>query len=82
MSSSGSSGASDPSSMSRKEVLESLRAAQTQRDKVDDLIRKQHDMIKLMEQKLEQKLYAVAPSAPTEETVGESGSQTQDKGET
>lgn len=77
-----SSGASDPSSMSRKEVLESLRAAQTQRDKVDDLIRKQHDMIKLMEQKLEQKLYAVAPSAPTEETVGESGSQTQDKGET
>ncbi len=81
MSSSGSSDASDPSTMSREEVLESLRAAEMQRDMVDDLIRKQQDLIKLMEQKMD-KLSAVAPSAPTEEAAGESASQTQDKAET
>lgn len=43
----------NPDNMSREELLESLRTAELQRDMVDDLIRKQQDMIKLMEQKME-----------------------------
>jgi len=47
--------------MSREELLESLRAAEMQRDMVDDLIRKQQDLIKLMEQKMD-KLSEVVPA--------------------
>ena len=61
---------SDPEQMSREELLESLRAAEMQRDMVDDLIKKQQDLIKLMEQKMEKIASAPPPegdsSAPAD----------------
>ena len=54
---------SDPDQMSREELLESLRAAEMQRDMVDDLIKKQQDLIKLMEQKMEQLASAPPPES-------------------
>jgi len=59
----------DPNQMSREELLESLKAAEMQRDMVDDLIKKQQDLIKLMEQKMD-KIASTPPAgegaAPTE----------------
>jgi len=51
----------DPNEMSREELLESLRAAEMQRDMVDDLIKKQQDLIKLMEQKMD-KIASTTPA--------------------
>ena len=75
----------DPNQMSREELLESLRAAEMQRDMVDDLIRKQQDPIKLMEQKMD-KISSVTPAAgdaAPSDTAPDGGTQaTQDKSET
>ena len=68
---------SDPTQMSREELLESLRAAEMQRDMVDDLIRKQQDLIKLMEQKMDKISTAAQPAADAapSETAPEGGNQ-------
>ena len=56
--------------MSREELIESLLAAELQKDMVDDLIKKQQDLIKLMEQKMD-KLSEISPTEEQKEEASD-----------
>ena len=66
--------------MSRQELIESLLAAEMQRDAVDDCIKKQQDLIKLMERKMD-KLSEMTPTDEKEE-ASDASKPAEDKSET
>jgi len=74
---------SNPENMSRAELLASLQAAEMQRDAVDDLIRKQQDLIRLMEQKMV-KLNEMTPETeqPEGDAASDASNPTEEKSDT
>jgi len=67
--------APNPENMSREELLESLRCAEMQRNAVDDLIRKQQDLIQLMTQKMDKLSEMSTAEAQSEMSSAEAQSE-------